>query len=335
MNGKQYRRSAGTKVWAEAERAKRELEDSLAGTKAPEAAIPTIRDAAKLFIQAKESSGVTVDKFRVELPRFADYCEGRNVFTFSGITLALLIGYRDTWTKHYGSSYTRAFVQKRLGMFLRFAKEAGYLDRVPRLDPIRIDEPQTMPLTDAEFNKLLDFAFATFDNDENRNQVIAVMQLMRWSGLAVRDAVTLSAKQLHEHNGVYVVQKKRQKTGVFVSVPIPRHIGELIKAFRNDEGYFFWTPRTASATARAQKFSVYISRVFDAAGISSEGHMVSHRLRDTFAVDLLTKGVPLEDVSKLLGHSSVTTTEKHYAQWVKGRQDRLTNIVTATWEATQ
>ena len=28
-----------------------------------------------------------------------------------------------------------------------------------------------------------------------------------------------------------------------------------------------------------------------------------HRLRDTFAVRLLTKGVPLEDVSKLLGHA--------------------------------
>jgi hypothetical protein len=53
--------------------------------------------------------------------------------------------------------------------------------------------------------------------------------------------------------------------------------------------------------------------------------MVSHRLRDTFAVDLLAKGVPLEHVSKLLGHKSVLTTERHYARWVKGRQDRLDN----------
>ncbi len=39
--------------------------------------------------------------------------------------------------------------------------------------------------------------------------------------------------------------------------------------------------------------------------------MISHRLRATFAVDLLQKGVPLEHVSKLLGHKSVTTTERH------------------------
>ena len=59
--------------------------------------------------------------------------------------------------------------------------------------------------------------------------------------------------------------------------------------------------------------------------------MVSHRLRDTFAVDLLQKGVPLEEVSKLLGHESIKTTEKSYAKWVKGRQDRLDKLVIGSW----
>jgi integrase-like protein len=61
--------------------------------------------------------------------------------------------------------------------------------------------------------------------------------------------------------------------------------------------------------------------------------MVSHRLRDTFAVDLLEKGVLLEEVSKLLGHESIKTTERHYAKWVKGRQDRPDSLVTGTWAA--
>jgi integrase/recombinase XerD len=45
----------------------------------------------------------------------------------------------------------------------------------------------------------------------------------------------------------------------------------------------------------------------------------------------LEKGVPLEEVSKLLGHTSIKTTEKHYAPWVKKRQNRLDELVTATW----
>ena len=36
-------------------------------------------------------------------------------------------------------------------------------------------------------------------------------------------------------------------------------------------------------------------RLFDDAKIETNGHMRSHRLRDTFAVDLLQKGVPLEE----------------------------------------
>lgn len=47
-----------------------------------------------------------------------------------------------------------------------------------------------------------------------------------------------------------------------------------------------------------------------------------------FAVDLLEKGV-LEEVSKLLGHESVKTTEKHYSKGRKGRQDRLDSLATA------
>ena len=52
----------------------------------------------------------------------------------------------------------------------------------------------------------------------------------------------------------------------------------------------------------------------------------------TFAVDLLSKGVPLEEVSKLLGHEFIKTTERSYAKWVKGRQDRLDKLVRGTWK---
>ena len=38
-----------------------------------------------------------------------------------------------------------------------------------------------------------------------------------------------------------------------------------------------------------------------------------HDLRRTFGYNLVKQGRPIYEVSKLLGHSSVTTTEKHYA----------------------
>ena len=43
-----------------------------------------------------------------------------------------------------------------------------------------------------------------------------------------------------------------------------------------------------------------------------------HRFRDSFAVNLLIAEVDIKLISKYLGHSSVSTTEKYYAPWVPG-----------------
>jgi hypothetical protein len=57
-----------------------------------------------------------------------------------------------------------------------------------------------------------------------------------------------------------------------------------------------------------------------------------HMFRDTFAVENLLAGVPIDQVSTLLGHSSVKVTEKHYAPFVKARQLQLQQSVRDAWK---
>jgi integrase/recombinase XerD len=133
--------------------------------------------------------------------------------------------------------------------------------------------------------------------------------------------------------GLYRVVTCRQKTGTDVSVPIPTAVAEELLTTPNDSNaYFFWDGKRDEylfSVSIGQK----VKRAFIRAGLDDGQHMKSHRLRDTFAVELLQRGVPMEEVSKLLGHTSIRTTEKHYAKWAKGRQDRLDSLVTATWAA--
>lgn len=103
-------------------------------------------------------------------------------------------------------------------------------------------------------------------------------------------------------------------------IPLPEFVVTGLDSVQSSNAqYVFWSGASAKDTA-ARHFSKYLSKLFKLALITG-GH--AHRFRDTFAVELLLAGVPLESVSILLGHSSIRITEKHYAPWVLARQEQL------------
>ena len=61
----------------------------------------------------------------------------------------------------------------------------------------------------------------------------------------------------------------------------------------------------------------------------AEGYAL--RFRDTFAVDLLLAGVPLERVSTLLGNTNIKITERHYAPWVIKRKEQAEADMQSAW----
>ncbi len=337
-DGKQFRRSASARSWEQAERERRKLEAGFEAGGKPTAVTDdrkTISRAVELFLIEKRQEGLNggvLKKYERELDRLNTFLESRSKFFPAEIDKELLIQYRDTWEGTYPSSATRQQVQARVRRFLRFCHDSGWLERIPKLSAIKVDEPPTMPLSKAEYTKLLETVPKLF-NGEKARRIRALILLMRYSGLAIRDAVTLKRGELlHDaKKKIYRVATARQKTGTPVSVPLPHEIAtEILAVLNGNPRYVFWNGSGLEQSA-VTNWQHDLRALFRAT-FGQKTHFTPHCLRDTAAVEWLSAGIPLEEVSKLLGHTSVKTTEKSYAPWVTARQDRLDSLVVATWK---
>ena len=148
--------------------------------------------------------------------------------------------------------------------------------------------------------------------------------LLRFSGLRIRDAVTLRRDRLV--NGKILLYTA--KTGTPVCCPLPQHLlAELEMVHGTSPQYYFWSGESTPKSCVGD-WQRTLKKLFGLADVP-DGH--AHRFRHTFATDLLMEGVPLDRVATLLGHSNSNITEKYYSPWIKARQEQLESDVRRVW----
>ncbi|HTG29893.1 MAG TPA: tyrosine-type recombinase/integrase, partial [Methylomirabilota bacterium] len=174
-------------------------------------------------------------------------------------------------------------------------------------------EPPVEPFTPEEVDKIL-AAIKDYPDKQNGIRLRALILLLRYSGLRLGDAVTISRDRIED--GTLIL--RTEKTGTRVRVPLPQEVTDAIAACPGPR-YPFWSGNGKRKSV-VTDWQRSLKRLFDIAGVHG-AH--AHRYRHTFPCEMLMAGVSLTIVAKLLGHGSEAITERHYGAWVKGRQEQL------------
>jgi integrase len=317
INGVRVRKPLKTRNWAKAQQiASKWAVEGVKPLTAGRATIAAWKDAFMADATARLASE-TLRKYKHLFAQITKFSNAKGLVFVEDLDLERLTAFRAGWKDGRLSIGKKT---ERLRSIFKFAMERGWVRDNPAKKLIipKAKQTPTLPFTADEMDAIIKAA-------EGDQPLLAFIYVMRFGGLRISDAATLAVTSLQEG----LLHLHTEKTGEAVRIPLPRYVVKELKAVKHKNPlYFFWSG-TSKVQAAASLWRKRLSKVFTDARVAN-AH--SHRLRDSFACSLLAGGVSLEDVAKLLGHSSIAITERHYAPWVRTRQDALARAVSKVYE---
>ena len=182
----------------------------------------TLEDAVQYFRDDEKSRHLSKDSrrkseffFEKQLKTWAD--EQGFVF-LDQLRPPELTKFRAAWGN--GSATTRR-KHERLVAFFWFCIRMDWLDKNPALllKRVKIESKPTDYFPKKEFEALVDATYGYgnwvggHDYEHRRDRVRALVLLMRWSGLAIKDAVTLERTRIDDSGSVFLYRAKTGRPG--------------------------------------------------------------------------------------------------------------------------
>ncbi len=236
---------------------------------------------------------------------------GTNDFFLSGLSYKFITDFEFFLRNHKPLDHQRPMenngVMKHLERFRKMVTMAVKMEWIDR-DPF---EKYQLKFTRVERDFLTDRELEWIEKkhfSSGRLQYIRDLFVFScYTGLAYIDTMNLTPDNITIGiDGEYWISTSRQKTDEPVRVPILPKAWVIIEKYREN-------PRSLKRgsvfpSITNQILNSYLKEIADLCGIKK--NLTFHLARHTFATTVtLTNGVPIETVSKMLGHSKITTTQ--------------------------
>jgi integrase len=157
--------------------------------------------------------------------------------------------------------------------------------------------------------------------------VRAFLMVLQYAALRIGDVCALRRSDITgDRLTVGRIEVETGKTGIMVSAVLPPSVLEALDQLPHQGDHFFM-PDDGNLTVRKNKWGEMLGKVYKAARVPHR----SHAWRDTLVFKLLQKGVGIDLVAMLLGHTDIRITMRHYAAWVPERQTSLDVALRSVW----
>jgi len=211
------------------------------------------------------------------------------------------------WPKDHPKAMSNNTVMKHIQRFRKIATLGYHLEWIDRDPFVRWKptyEKRERPfLSDNELSNLETYDFPI----ERLERVRDLFVFSCYTGITYIDIMNLSNDNIIKGiDGEDWIFTNRQKTKSPIKIPILAKAQALIDKYQDHP--MTQITKTLFPVITNEKVNLYLKEIADACGIKK--NLTFHMARHTFATTItLSNGVPIETVSKLLGHSKIASTQ--------------------------
>lgn len=244
-------------------------------------------------------------KYKKSRERVADYLQSidKTDIKLKDITPSFIEGYQNYCLKTLKTNTTNKQL-KMLKKILSFAVKERLLEVNPFQMTLKEEKLDYHTLTIDDVKYLLSVEIT----DKRIASIRDLFVFQSMTGLSYADMASLSMDDIKDD----VIIKRRKKTDVQFVIPVLPIAKSIL------EKYEYKLPIISN-----QKYNQYLKVLGDVCKMPMSLH--SHLARHSYACILLNSGVDMKTISKTLGHSSMRTTERIYAEM--SNQTVISNIL--------